>query len=34
MNTVHCEIKFLEKKNYLKKKIFKNQINFDKIFEK
>ena len=37
MNTVHCEIKFFEKKNILKSiylKIKENLIKFDKIFEK
>ena len=32
MNTVHCKI-FFRKKKYLLN-LIKNQINFDKIFEK
>ena len=31
MNTVHCKINFRKKKN---NKLNKNQIKFDKIFEK
>ena len=35
MNTVHCKIKFLKKKNLLNLiKIKSNQIKIDKIFEK